>query len=188
MEQRFNQLINRTEAQLDLDEELGLNQTAQYLIFTLGGKKFALDILSMQEIRRGNVITEVPNTPVHVAGVINLRGLIVPVIDLRQLFEIKGETLQKKPAVIVTKTIQNGAEKVVGLMVDAVTDVFKLSTADIQELPDIGCEIDREFVTGVSRINESAVICLDADKCISSLRNRGQVVSPFFEVKGGAAA
>jgi purine-binding chemotaxis protein CheW len=139
-------------------------ESAQYLTFALGDEEYGVEILKVQEIRGYAPITPIPNTPPHVMGVMNLRGAIIPVVDLRR-------TLGMAPAdytpftVIVVVTV---GTRVTGVIVDAVSDVLDIARADIQPSPDFGTGIDARFIQGMARTAGKLVILLDVDRIAGS--------------------
>ena len=161
---------------LKLEDDLGAAKSSsregQFLSFILGGEEYGLDILNVQEIRGWSPVTRIPNTPKFVRGVINLRGLVVPIIDLRRRFMLKGECDTKTSVVIVLKLAHEGnKERFVGLVADAVSDVYTLSIEQWRSAPDFTCELDDSAVIGLGHINEKMIILLNTmelvDSCIS---------------------
>ena len=145
----------------------GLNAYAsdvdQYLTFSLGQEEYGIEILKVQEIKGYSAITPIPNTPPHVKGVMNLRGTVVPVVDLRSKFSM--ETVEyTKFTVIIVVTI--GA-KIAGLVVDAVSDVLNIPASDIRPAPDFGSRADTRFITGMANSGEKLAVLLDVDRLLS---------------------
>lgn len=138
----------------------------QYLTFMLAGEEYGVEILKVQEIKGWDTATPIPNTPAHVLGVLNLRGAIVPIIDLRKRFNLESVPYGATTVVIVVKTLQNEKERTVGLVVDAVADVYRLESDEIQPPPDMGGAIDIEFVRGLATVEEKMVILLEIDLLI----------------------
>ncbi|MXR68990.1 chemotaxis protein CheW [Shewanella insulae] len=140
----------------------------QYLTFIMAEEEYGVDILSVQEIRGWEPTTVIPNSPGHVKGVINLRGTIVPIIDLRQRFGIASLEYGPTTVVIVIKVCVAGEHKVIGIVVDAVSDVFSVHHKDLREAPDFGEETDLTFIKGLANLADKMVILLDIDTLLSS--------------------
>jgi purine-binding chemotaxis protein CheW len=136
---------------------------SQYLTFTLGYEEYGVEILKVQEIKGYSAITPIPNTPAYLKGVMNLRGTIIPVVDLRAKFGM-AEAEYNQFTVIIVVTV--GA-KIMGLVVDAVSDVLNIPRADIQETPDFGAQVDARFINGMAKAGEKLVVLLDIDKVLS---------------------
>jgi purine-binding chemotaxis protein CheW len=110
----------------------------QYLTFMLAGEEYGIEILKVQEIKGWDSATPIPNTPEYVLGVLNLRGAVVPIIDLRKRFQLESIAYGATTVVIVVKMQQDDQERTVGLVVDAVADVYRLEASEIQPAPDMG--------------------------------------------------
>lgn len=134
-------------------------QQNQFLTFQLLDQEYATDILRVQEIRNYSHITPIPNAPRHVKGVMNLRGTVVPIIDLREKFNLPS-TEYDDYTVIIVVTI---GEKVVGLVVDAVNDVLDVSEEDFEPPPDLAGELDSSFVSGLTKQEDRLVTILNID-------------------------
>lgn len=141
----------------------------QYLTFMLAGEEYGVDILRVQEIKGWDSATKIPNTPDYILGVINLRGTIVPIIDLRLRFGLEHHEYGATTVVIVIKVLnENGKERTMGIVVDAVSDVYNLLEEDFREAPDFGTAVDTNFVKGLTTVNEKMVILLDIDHMCNS--------------------
>jgi purine-binding chemotaxis protein CheW len=136
---------------------------SQYLTFTLGYEEYGVEILKVQEIKGYSAITPIPSTPPSLKGVMNLRGTIIPVVDLRAKFGM-AEAEYNQFTVIIVVTV--GA-KIMGLVVDAVSDVLNIPRTDIQETPDFGAQVDARFINGMAKAGEKLVVLLDIDKVLS---------------------
>ena len=134
----------------------------QYLTFTLGQEEYGVEILKVQEIKGYSAITPIPNTPAYVKGVMNLRGAIIPIVDLRAKLAMSEAAYNQFTVVIVVRV---GA-KTVGVVVDAVSDVLNVPTDDIQATPDFGAQVDARFISGLAKAGEKLVILLDIDKVL----------------------
>jgi purine-binding chemotaxis protein CheW len=143
------------------------NSAGEYLTFLLDGEEFGVDILRVQEIMVWSPVTEIPGTPDYLRGVINLRGIIVPIVDMRQRFGRDPVDYKDTTVVIVLRTgdIEKGA--VVGLVVDAVSEVYKVDDAEIKKAPDFGEHIDSRFVSGMATIEQKIIILLNANRLLN---------------------
>jgi len=135
----------------------------QYLTFLLSAEQYGVEILKVQEIRGYSAVTPIPNTPAHIKGVINLRGTVVPVIDLRAKFSME-RTEYNKFTVIIVVTV---GQKVVGLVVDAVSDVADIPPAEMRRTPDLGARVDTRFISGMATIGERMTVLLDIERLLS---------------------
>lgn len=142
------------------------SEDKEYLTFILAQEEFGVDILCVQEIKVWTQVTEIPNTPDYLKGVINLRGVIVPIVDLRERFNRKALEYDATTVVIVLRTITAERQVVVGIVVDAVSEVYKVGDKDIKEAPDFGSHVDSRFLKGIATIDEKIIILLDADKLL----------------------
>jgi purine-binding chemotaxis protein CheW len=143
--------------------------TSKYLTFVLATEEYAVDILRVQEIKGWNKVTPIPNTPEYICGVINLRGTIVPIIDLRLRFGLERQAYGPMTVVVVLKVISaNNKERTMGIVVDAVSDVYDVIETDIKPPPDFGSVISTEFVKGLATVGEKMVIVLDIDRLLNS--------------------
>ncbi|ALG67173.1 chemotaxis protein CheW [Beggiatoa leptomitoformis] len=140
----------------------------KYLTFVLATEEYAVDILRVQEIKGWTKVTTIPNTPDYICGVINLRGLIVPIIDLRLRFGLARLEYGLMTVVVVLKVLSAGRERTMGIVVDAVSDVYDISDEDIKPPPDFGSVISIEFIKGLATVGEKMVIMLDIDKLLNS--------------------
>lgn len=141
----------------------------QYLTFMLAGEEYGVDILRVQEIKGWDTVTKIPNTPEYIRGVINLRGTIVPIIDLRLRFNLEYLEYGTTTVVIVVKVMSdNGKERTMGIVVDAVSDVYNISNDEFREAPDFGTAVDTDFVKGLSTVHDKMVILLDIDHMCNS--------------------
>jgi len=135
----------------------------QFLTFNLADEYYGVDILKVQEIKGYTTVTRIPNTPDYLKGVLNLRGTIVPIVDLRLKFGM-GVTEPTSFTVVVVVNVQN---RVMGFLVDAVSDVLDLDVKDIQATPELGSTIDITFVAGIGNSNDHLVTLLDIDRVLS---------------------
>ena len=137
---------------------------SEYLTFTLGGETYGLDILKVQEIRGYDSVTRIANTPEFIKGVINLRGVIVPIVDLRIKFRLGEVTYHEFTVVIIINVLG----KVIGIVVDGVSDVVALSAEQIKPAPEFGGALDTRYLTGLGTLNDEMLILVDIEKLVSS--------------------
>ncbi len=135
----------------------------QYLTFWLNDQEYGLDLLKVREIRGFTSITPIPNMPPHIKGVMNLRGTVLPVVDLRLKFSMPEKEYTKFTVIIIAKS----GEKNVGLVVDSVSDVLALPAQQINPPPDFGIAVNRNFILGLLKASERLSILLDLDKLLS---------------------
>lgn len=135
----------------------------QFLTFELGDELYGVEILKVQEIRGWSEPTIIPNAPHFIRGVINLRGAIVPILDLRRRFEMEETEFTPQTVVIVV----NVQDRTIGMVVDAVSDVVDFEQAEIRNAPDFGATIDASFIRGLSPHEERMVILLHIDKLLA---------------------
>ena len=140
---------------------------AQYLTFMLGGEVFAIRILAIREIISYGGLTEVPMMPPSIKGVINLRGAVVPVVDLAVRFNRPSGDVTKRTCIVIVEMENAGEQQVIGVIVDAVNAVLEIPAADIEPSPSFGAKIRTDFIAGMAKINGKFIILLDIDKVLS---------------------
>lgn len=133
----------------------------QFLSFYLADEEYAVNILEVQEIKGWQPVTRIPNAPPHVLGVINLRGIVVPVLDLRRRFDLPVKPVESATVVIVIHLKEARTERTVGLVVDAVATVYDIGAEMVREAPDLGSGIGNDFILGLATIEARMVILLD---------------------------
>ena len=138
-------------------------ERAEYLTFRLGGEEYAIDILQVQEIRANESATRIATAPEFIRGVINLRGTIVPIVDLRVKFGFQHE--RNAASVVIILSI---AGRVIGVVVDAVTDVLALGAGDIRETPEVGGAIAAGFIRGIAPMADRMLIVFDIARLMMS--------------------
>jgi len=138
-----------------------MDQEQEYLTFVLSGEEYGIDILCVQEIRVCSSVTELPNKPDYLKGVINLRGVIIPIIDLRQRFGQEPLDYNEQTVTIILKSKTSNDPMVVGIVVDAVSEVYKFNSKSIRKPPTFGNKIDSCFLKGLATIEEKLIILLD---------------------------
>jgi len=144
-----------------------MTDTDQYLTFILAGEEYGVDILRVQEIKGWDSVTPIPNTPEYIKGVINLRGTIVPIIDLRHRFSLETIPYGATTVVIVLKVIGEKGNRTMGIVVDAVSDVYNVAAEEMKPPPDFGT-ISIDYVKGLATVDEKMVIVLDIDRLLNS--------------------
>lgn len=159
-----SQETNLSAMNVNLEDE---SSGSQFLSFTVGGEEFSVNILSVQEIRGWEAPTFLPNSPFYVKGVLNLRGTIVPVIDLRLRFRFKKADYLETTVIIILKTVTDDKERLMGCVVDGVSDVFNMEESNISEVPNYGSGVDSRFTAGVMTVDDHAVTLLDLDNLLS---------------------
>jgi len=147
--------------------------TDQFLTFMLAGEEYGVDILRVQEIKGWDAVTNIPNTPEYIRGVINLRGTIVPIVDLRLRFNMDKMEYGPTTVVIVLKVKSDEKSRIMGIVVDGVSDVYNIPSEEIREAPDFGSGIDTDFVMGLASVEEKMVILLDIDHMLNAAELAG---------------
>ncbi|WP_036140509.1 chemotaxis protein CheW [Luteibacter sp. 9135] len=150
----MNQAANTA---IDASEE-----AAQYLTVNLGNEEYAVDILAVREIRGWTAVTRIPQAPPYVLGVLNLRGAIVPVLDLRLRFSLDREDYTATTVTVIVMV--NGRQ--FGVVVDAVSDVVEVAPGSIRPVPDMGTTVDTEYLKGLTSVGERMVLLLDVDRLL----------------------
>ncbi len=153
---------------LDIDIVGNNGDIDQFLTFLLAGEEYGVDILRVQEIKGWNSVTPIPNTPDYIKGVINLRGTIVPIVDLRERFNLESIPYGPTTVVIVMKINSDTGSRIMGVVVDAVSEVYNISREDLKAAPDFGQAISTDFVLGLATVDEKMVIVLDIDHLLNS--------------------
>lgn len=141
---------------------------SQFLTFVCAGEEYGVAILCVQEIKGWEGVTRVPYTPNYLLGVMNLRGVIVPVIDLRLRFGLPPRAPDGSTVVIVVRVDTDRGEKTAGIVVDAVSEVYGVAIADIKPTPDLGASTERTCVRSLASVDEKMVMLLDIDKLVLS--------------------
>ncbi len=142
--------------------------TDQFLTFVLAGEHYGVDILRVQEIRGWSQVTHIPNTPEYIHGVLNLRGTIVPIVDLRMRFGIERIANSRTTVIVVLRVTQGERQRTIGLVVDAVSDVCNVGDSERKPAPDFGASAQTEFISGMAAIDDKMVILLDVDRLFHS--------------------
>ncbi|KPQ22299.1 MULTISPECIES: chemotaxis protein CheW [unclassified Halomonas] len=153
MSQANNGAVHATEA-----------DNREFLVFSLGDEEYAIDILKVQEIRGYENVTRIANAPDFIKGVTNLRGVIVPIVDLRIKFHLDNVEYGGQTVVIVV----NVADRVVGIVVDGVSDVMTLTPDQIKPAPEFGVTLSSDFLSGLGSLEDRMLVIVDIDKLLTS--------------------
>jgi purine-binding chemotaxis protein CheW len=135
----------------------------QYLTFALGNEEYGIELLRVQEIKGYSRVTAIPDTPAHIKGVMNLRGAVIPIVDLRTRFGMEAIEYTQFNVIIVI----NVGTKVMGLLVDAVSDVLNVGDGDLRPAPDFGAKTNTRFISGVVSVGEKVIVLLDITMLLS---------------------
>lgn len=141
--------------------------SSQYLTFTLGHELFALGILCVREIIEYGRLTPVPMMPPSILGVINLRGAVVPVLDLRVRFGDSATAIGQRTCIVILEVSQDDATRVIGVVVDAVNAVLDIPEQDIEPAPGFGARIRTDFIQGMGKVDDRLVVLLDVGRVLS---------------------
>ena len=144
-----------------------MEKEGKYLTFALGPEEYGLEILKVREIIGYMDITAVPQTPEHVKGVINLRGQVIPVIDLRAKFGMETTDVTEQTCIIVVEIDQGSRKFSTGIVVDRVQEVLDIAGENIEEAPRFGSSVNTDFILGMGKVAESVKILLDIDKVLA---------------------
>ena len=145
-------------------EQTTTGASRELLTFTLGHEEYGIDILKVQEIRGFDAVTTIANAPEFIKGVINLRGVIVPIVDMRIKFKLGSVTYNETTVVIIL----NIAKRVVGMVVDGVSDVIALKPEQIKAAPEFGASLDTRYLQGLGTVDERMLILVDIEKLMTS--------------------
>ncbi|MBN4054162.1 purine-binding chemotaxis protein CheW [Nitrospira defluvii] len=146
------------------DDQMGFASDGhQYLTFKLGDEQYGVEILRVQEIKGYTGVTRIPNIPEHYKGVLNLRGAIVPIVDLRMKFGMEAVEYNKMTVIIVVEV----NERVMGIIVDTVSDVMSIASKDVQDAPEFGGDVDVRFISGIGNYEDQLVTFLNIDQVLS---------------------
>jgi purine-binding chemotaxis protein CheW len=142
-------------------------RAGKYLTFQLASEEFGIQVLKVREIMGVQDITAVPQTPAHIKGVINLRGKVVPVIDLRLKFGLPAVDYTARTCIIVTQLRSDNATVLMGIVVDGVAEVLSLSGSEIEDTPDFGEKLETQYLLGMAKVKGKVKILLDIDRILS---------------------
>lgn len=145
-----------------------INGTRQYLTFQLGEEVFAIDVVNVREILEFNSVTKVPGSPEYMRGVINLRGSVVPVFDMRLKFGMAATDKTINTCIVVVEVSFESEDIIIGALVDSVQEVFELEANQIEPAPRIGTHLRGEFIRGMGKRDDRFIIILDIDRVFST--------------------
>ena len=148
--------------------EQSIDEVAQYLTFTVSSESYALNVVNVKEVQEFTELTKVPRMPDFMRGIINLRGSVVPVIDLKLKFGLGSTEKSIDTSVIVTEVVLEGESVTMGLLTDSVEEVIELKDSEIEPTPYIGTKIDTAFIRGMGRKGDDFLIVLDINKVLST--------------------
>ncbi len=145
-----------------------LIEQKQYLTFLLANEEYAIGILKVKEIIEYDTVTTVPKTPKWVRGVINLRGAVVPVVDLAIKFGLEQKPVTKTTCIVIVETQFESQNTTIGIIVDAVSQVMELATGDLQQVPEFGTRVKVDYLLGMAQLGKKFALLLDVDKVLST--------------------
>ncbi|MCK9362022.1 MAG: chemotaxis protein CheW [Syntrophales bacterium] len=154
--------------EMNTDKKDALQREGKYLTFSLAGEEYGIGILKVKEIIGLMAITTIPRMPNYVKGVINLRGKVSPVIDLRLKFAMAEAEYTERTCIIVVEVSGAAGRLLVGIIVDSVSEVLNVKGADIEDTPSFGAKLDTEYILGMAKIGGRVKILLDIDRVLSS--------------------
>ncbi len=143
-------------------------EQTQYLSFSLAGEEYAIGILRVREILEYDTVTTVPQTPPSIRGVINLRGSVVPVVDLAVKFGLPATPLTKRTCIVIVEVDLEGTQTVMGVMADAVSQVMDLAPQDIEAPPAFGTRVRVDYLRGMGKVGRRFVLLLDVDRVLAA--------------------
>ena len=149
-----------------IDPQQKTGETGQVLTFVLGEETYGVDILRVQEIRGWSAVTKIPQAPPHVLGVLNLRGSIVPIVDLRMRFELDRAEYTAITVIIVMSVVTPSGRRDFGVVVDGVSDVVDVDSAQVRPAPELGARSATDYILGLVSVAERMVVLLDIDRLI----------------------
>ncbi len=160
----MNQLIHKKESRTELMVQ---DQLRQYLTFRAGNENLAISILDVKEIIEINTITDVPMTPDYIRGVINLRGNVVPVIDLSARLGRQSSEITNRSCIVLVQVDYNDDAQLLGMLVDAVDEILEIPEANIMPPPDFGADIRTDFIQAMGRVGDAFIILLNINRVLS---------------------
>jgi purine-binding chemotaxis protein CheW len=159
----------------------GARRSGKYLVFQLGKEEFGIQVIKVREIMGIQDITPVPHLPPHVKGVINLRGKIIPVVDLRLKFGLEAKEYTQRTCIIVVHVAVHGSEPTpIGIVVDGVAEVLNIADSDVEDSPEFGAGADTSYLLGMAKLKGQVKILLDIDKALDAgeICNVGALAPP----------
>ncbi|HWI55130.1 MAG TPA: chemotaxis protein CheW [Desulfobacteria bacterium] len=146
-----------------MEQHSSVNAECQFVVFGIGTEEYGVPITQIKEINRLTTATKVPKSPTFIEGIINLRGQIIPIVDLKKRFDLELTEYTGDARIIVIQV----SSSTFGVLVDSVSEVLRISTSDIEPAPNIVSGIDSRYITGVAKVGERLLIMLDLDKLLS---------------------
>lgn len=162
--------------------------TSQYLTFYMAGEEYAVGILRIQEIVEYDELTGVPGTPPWIRGVMNLRGIVIPVVDLALKFGLAETAVTQRTCVVIVEVDLEGEPTVMGVMVDEVSRVLDLSVEAIEEAPAFGTRVRVDFLLGLGRVDDQLVMVIDVDRVLSTAELMEVAAAPGADFKAEVPA
>lgn len=159
--------MNESEA-IDQAARAVTHREGKYLTFSLAGEEYGIGILKVKEIIGMMAITAVPQTPVYVKGVVNLRGKVIPIVDLRLKFSLAAVAATERTCIIVVEVTGAAQQSLIGILVDSVTEVLNIRGTDIEDVPDFGTQEDMSSILGMAKTGGTVKILLDIDSVLKS--------------------
>jgi len=166
--QRTELMEKINESAVSTAADIGARLAGKYLTFALDKEEYAIEILKVNQIIRMQVITAIPRVPSFVRGVINLRGMIIPIIDLRKKFAMADHADTERSCIVVIQLEQDGKTVNMGIVIDEVREVIEIPAGDIEETPTFGAGIDTEFIMGIAKTGKTVKMMLDIGKVLTS--------------------
>jgi len=165
-----------------------ITETSQYLTFKIDDEFFTVNVLNVREILEYTKITKMPDAPRFMRGIINVRGSVIPVIDLRLKFGMEPTVAKSSTRIIVMEIERKGGNLVIGALADAVKEVIEITPEGIEPPPDVGTRWKKDYILGVGQYNDEFIMLLDINKLfsISELTSLGQSPVPDANEEGGA--
>jgi purine-binding chemotaxis protein CheW len=151
-----------------ISKRAGVELAGKYLTFALGAEEYGLPVLKVREIIKVMDITQVPQVPVHVRGVINLRGKVIPVIDLRLKFGFPQQEYTERTCIIVVDVAMGGQNVMMGIVVDSVSEVLNVASTEIDQAPDFGDRITTDYMLGLAKVKGTVKILLSLDRVLGT--------------------
>jgi purine-binding chemotaxis protein CheW len=145
-----------------------VNREGKYLTFVLAGEEYGIGILKVKEIIGIMAITTVPQTPAYMKGVINLRGKVIPIVDLRVKFGMEAIDYTEKTCIIVVEIANSGQKVMIGILVDSVSEVLNIKGADIEDAPNFGSCLNTDYILGMAKTGGKVKILLEIGRVLSS--------------------
>ncbi|MDD2318159.1 MAG: chemotaxis protein CheW [Desulfobacterales bacterium] len=157
---------NAANAQVEVKQKQATRE-GKYLTFSLAEEEYGISILKVKEIIGMMPITSVPQTPDFVKGVINLRGKVIPVVDLRRKFNMEAMDYTDRTCIVVVETTGDAASVMMGIVVDSVSEVLNIKSSDVEDTPTFGVKLNTQYILGMAKINNAIKILLDIDLVLS---------------------